>query len=50
MPKYRYQIIKYKFVTTGEYPLDIPNVPAPPVIEKDPSELGTGKATKRNLE
>ena len=40
----------YKFVTTGEYPLDIPNVPAPPVIEKDPSELGTGKATKRNLE
>ena len=40
----------YKFVTTGEYPLDIPNVPAPPVIEKDPSELGTGNATKRNLE
>ena len=33
----------YKFVTTGEYPLDIPNVPAPPVIEKNPSELGAGK-------
>lgn len=33
----------YKFVTTGEYPLDIPNVPAPPVVEKNPSELGSGK-------
>ena len=31
----------YKFVTTGEYPLDIPNAPVIPVIEKDPSELGT---------
>ena len=30
----------YKFVTTGEYPLDIPIVPAVPVIEKDPSQLG----------
>lgn len=30
----------YKFVTTGVYPLDVPNVPAIPVIEKDPSELG----------
>ena len=33
----------YKFVTTGEYPLDIPNVPVLPVIEKNPSELGTSK-------
>ena len=33
----------YKFVTTGVYPLDIPNVPELPVIEKDPSELGTSK-------
>lgn len=39
----------YKFVTTGEYPLDIPNVPAPPVIKKNPSELGAGKATERTL-
>ena len=31
----------YNFVTTGEYPLDIPNVPAVPSIEKDPSQLGT---------
>lgn len=30
----------YKFVTTGKYPLDIPNVPAMPVIKKDPKELG----------
>ena len=36
----------YKFVTTGEYPLDIPNAPVIPVIDKDPSELGTVKTTK----
>ena len=30
----------YKFVTTGVYPLDIPNPPKPPVIEKLPEELG----------
>ena len=30
----------YKFVTTGEYPLDIPNAPATPTIRKDPKELG----------
>ena len=30
----------YKFVTTGEYPLDIPNVPAPPAIWKEPKEFG----------
>ena len=30
----------YKFGTTGEYPLDIPNAPAPPVIRKEPKELG----------
>ena len=30
----------YDFVTTGVYPLDIPNPPAPPVIEKSPEELG----------
>ena len=30
----------YKFVTTGEYPLDIPNAPAPPAIRKKPKELG----------
>lgn len=30
----------YKFATTGEYPLDIPNVPAPPAIPKDSKLLG----------
>ena len=30
----------YNFVTTGEYPLDIPNTPALPVIQKKPEKLG----------
>lgn len=30
----------YNFVTTGEYPLDIPNTPVLPVIQKQPEELG----------
>lgn len=30
----------YKFITTGKYPLDIPNAPAPPAIRKEPKELG----------
>lgn len=30
----------YQFVTTGVYPLDIPNTPAPPVIAKAPAQLG----------
>ena len=30
----------YKFVTTGEYPLDIPNAPAPPTIRKKTKDLG----------
>lgn len=30
----------YDFVTTGVYPLDIPNPPKPPVIERQPEELG----------
>ena len=33
----------YKFVMTGKYPLDIPNPPKPPVIEKQPEELGKKK-------
>jgi transposase InsO family protein len=33
----------YKFVTTGRYPLDVPNPPKPPVIEKKPEELGQRK-------
>ena len=30
----------YKFVTTGEYPLDVSNVPTLPVIAKKPTDLG----------
>lgn len=30
----------YRFVTTGEYPLDIPNRPPRPVIARTPGELG----------
>ena len=30
----------YQFVTTGEYPLKIPNPPAVPAIQKVPAELG----------
>ena len=30
----------YKFVTTGEYPLDIPNAPAPPALRKKTKDLG----------
>ena len=33
----------YKFVMTGKYPLDIPNPPKPPVIEKKAEELGKKK-------
>ena len=39
----------YKFVTTGVYPLNIPNIPALPEIEKDPSELGVSKTTDCTL-
>lgn len=44
--RYQWELAKlapteyYKFVTTGIYPLDIPNVPSPPAIAKDPAELG----------
>lgn len=35
----------YKFVTTKRYPLNIPNPPKPPVIEKKPEELGKKKSS-----
>lgn len=44
--RYQWQLAKlspneyYNFVTTGVYPLDIPNVPAIPVISKDAKNLG----------
>lgn len=33
----------FTFVTTGIYPLDIPNKPTPPIIPKSPHELGVPK-------
>ena len=38
----------YNFVTTGEYPLDIPKAPAAPVIQKNLSELGRKEFKERN--
>lgn len=35
----------YKFVTTGVYPLDVPNAPAVPSIKKPASELGAAKSS-----
>lgn len=36
----------YKFYTTGIYPLDIPNRPAPPVPSKAAAELGAGMESR----
>ena len=30
----------YRFCTTGEYPIKIPNHPVPPTVSKRPEELG----------
>lgn len=32
----------YQFCTTGEYPLNVPNIPPVPTAKKDASELGSG--------
>ena len=37
----------YQFVTSGAYPLDVPNTPAPPAYEKQPEELGIHAAEKK---
>lgn len=37
----------YRFVTTGNYPLDVPNKPAPPAYKKQPEELGVNAANKK---
>lgn len=37
----------YQFCVTGEYPIRIPNPPAPPVIRKKPEELGRAKDHSR---
>lgn len=38
----------YNFVTTGEYPLDIPKAPAAPVIQKNLSKLGRKEFKETN--
>lgn len=48
--RYQWQLAKlspnefYKFVTTGVYPLDIPDAPAVPSIKKAASELGKAES------
>lgn len=37
----------YKFVTTGEYPLDIPRKPSLPVIERQPEAFGARMASDK---
>ena len=37
----------YQFVTSGTYPLDVPNTPAPPAYEKQPEGLGIHAAEKK---
>lgn len=37
----------YQFVTSGVYPLDVPNIPAPPEYEKQPGDLGIHAADKK---
>lgn len=37
----------YQFVTSGVYPLDVPNTPVPPAYEKQPEELGIHAADKK---
>ncbi len=39
----------YHFVTTGEYPLDIPNKPESPVITKSPSQLGSKNQNEQQI-
>lgn len=36
----------YDFVTTGKYPLNIPNPPEPPIYEKKPEDLGKKKESE----
>lgn len=37
----------FSFVTTGIYPLDLPNKPSPPVILKSPDELGASSLSQK---
>ena len=49
--RYQWELAKlspnefYQYVTTGVYPLDVPNIPAVPEIKRKASELGAGIPT-----
>lgn len=49
--RYQWHLVKlspnefYKFYTTGEYPLEIPNKPQAPLAAKRPTELGNSPAS-----
>lgn len=53
--RYQWELAKlspneyYRFVTTGEYPLAIPNPPSCPQFEKSPAELGQYKTVNDNV-
>lgn len=50
--RYQWELAKlspnefYQYVTTGVYPLDVPNIPAVPKIKRKASELGSGIPTE----
>lgn len=50
--RYQWELAKlapnefYQFYTTGIYPLDVPNKPAPPVAGKSAAELGAGMESR----
>ena len=50
--RYQWELAKlapnefYQYVTTGVYPLDVPNIPAVPEIKRKASELGSGISTE----
>ena len=50
--RYQWELAKlspnefYQYVTTGVYPLDVPNIPAVPKIKRKAAELGSGIPTE----
>lgn len=52
--RYQWELAKlspnefYEFCITGEYPLDIPNPPELPMVEKKPEELGKSSKEENN--
>ncbi len=50
--RYQWQLAKlspnefYRFCLTGDYPLNVPNKPTPPIAQKSASELGAGTKSR----